>query len=181
MESLPTQTVREALRVVLRDGSKGRLAPSDGEAKARLGALLGCDVPAGPGLADKLLAELRAAAARARRRPALFIARPGGAGGFGQQGARRRVVSEDECFVCRDGGELLCCGACPKAYHLACVGLRAAPPGVWVCWWHACWECGRKKSAAGDVLFRFTSFPHGCARARLRPAREGLGWINGRT
>jgi hypothetical protein len=27
----------------------------------------------------------------------------------------------DLCFICKDGGELLCCDFCPKAVHLACV------------------------------------------------------------
>lgn len=26
--------------------------------------------------------------------------------------------NEDECAVCSDGGDLLLCDACPKAYHL---------------------------------------------------------------
>lgn len=37
--------------------------------------------------------------------------------------------SEDECFVCSDGGELMVCDVkgCPKVYHLECVGLTEWP------------------------------------------------------
>ncbi|XP_039336352.2 autoimmune regulator [Saimiri boliviensis] len=43
--------------------------------------------------------------------------------------------NEDECAVCRDGGELLCCDGCPRAFHLACLSppLRDIPSGTWRC------------------------------------------------
>jgi chromodomain-helicase-DNA-binding protein 5 len=31
------------------------------------------------------------------------------------------------CAICSEGGDLLCCDACPTAVHLACVGLEAIP------------------------------------------------------
>ncbi|XP_006922636.2 autoimmune regulator [Pteropus alecto] len=43
--------------------------------------------------------------------------------------------NEDECAVCRDGGELICCDGCPRAFHLACLSppLREVPSGTWRC------------------------------------------------
>jgi len=41
--------------------------------------------------------------------------------------------SNDACEVCHDGGKLLCCDACPRVYHLCCVGLRRQPRGDWLC------------------------------------------------
>ncbi|XP_045719503.1 autoimmune regulator [Mirounga angustirostris] len=43
--------------------------------------------------------------------------------------------NEDECAVCRDGGELICCDGCPRAFHLACLSppLRDIPSGTWRC------------------------------------------------
>ncbi|XP_012586625.1 PREDICTED: autoimmune regulator [Condylura cristata] len=43
--------------------------------------------------------------------------------------------NEDECAVCRDGGELICCDGCPRAFHLGCLRppLRGVPSGTWRC------------------------------------------------
>lgn len=41
----------------------------------------------------------------------------------------------DYCHICQDGGELLCCDRCPKAYHLQCLypPLKKIPDGTWHC------------------------------------------------
>ncbi|XP_073890023.1 autoimmune regulator isoform X4 [Macaca fascicularis] len=52
-----------------------------------------------------------------------------------EQGRDWGVQNEDECAVCRDGGELICCDGCPRAFHLACLSppLREIPSGTWRC------------------------------------------------
>jgi hypothetical protein len=57
--------------------------------------------------------------------------------------------SEDACFVCGDGGQLLICDddKCGKVYHLACVKLRDMPPGSWFCPRHFCSDCGEVSKA----------------------------------
>ncbi|EPY89323.1 histone-lysine N-methyltransferase NSD2 isoform 1 [Camelus ferus] len=54
--------------------------------------------------------------------------------------------SEDECFRCGDGGQLVLCDrkSCTKAYHLACLGLGKRPFGA----------CGR----SSDVLGSYPAF-----------------------
>ena len=41
--------------------------------------------------------------------------------------------SDDWCSECFQGGDLLCCDACPRAFHLACCGLPNIPSGQWYC------------------------------------------------
>ncbi|MCO5608307.1 hypothetical protein L7F22_062513 [Adiantum nelumboides] len=41
--------------------------------------------------------------------------------------------NDDFCAECGDGGDLVLCDACPKAYHSECVGLVGVPKGDWCC------------------------------------------------
>ena len=50
---------------------------------------------------------------------------------------------EDECFVCNDGGPLVCCDhqGCRKVYHAKCSGINHVPDGDFICQWHRCSVC----------------------------------------
>ncbi|NXW41096.1 AIRE regulator, partial [Nyctiprogne leucopyga] len=52
-----------------------------------------------------------------------------------QDPAPHQHENEDECAACRDGGELICCDGCPRAFHLACLvpPLPRVPSGTWRC------------------------------------------------
>ncbi|KAI3374960.1 hypothetical protein L3Q82_021484, partial [Scortum barcoo] len=73
--------------------------------------------------------------------------------------------NDDECAVCKDGGELICCDGCPQAFHLACLDppLTSIPRlkserfkyistrggiGPWQCGW--C--CGNRVKRENDQL-----------------------------
>ncbi|XP_030468919.2 uncharacterized protein LOC115687473 [Syzygium oleosum] len=51
--------------------------------------------------------------------------------------SRRRRLSTNEnddlCSICFDGGDLLCCDTCPRAFHLECVSLSRIPKDSWNC------------------------------------------------
>ncbi|MCD9560322.1 hypothetical protein HAX54_018937 [Datura stramonium] len=41
--------------------------------------------------------------------------------------------NDDLCSICADGGDLLCCDNCPRAFHTECVSLPSIPTGTWYC------------------------------------------------
>ncbi|KAK2513569.1 Chd5 [Columba guinea] len=67
--------------------------------------------------------------------------------GLGKRGKRRRKKKrieegdgyetdhQDYCEVCQQGGEIILCDTCPRAYHLVCLDpeLEKAPEGRWSC------------------------------------------------
>uniref|UniRef100_A0A8C2X980 Nuclear receptor binding SET domain protein 2 n=1 Tax=Cyclopterus lumpus TaxID=8103 RepID=A0A8C2X980_CYCLU len=57
--------------------------------------------------------------------------------------------SDDDCFRCGDGGQLVLCGkkTCTKTYHLSCLNLTKRPFGRWDCPWHHCDVCGKNSEA----------------------------------
>jgi hypothetical protein len=93
-----------------------------------------------------------------RREQAQYFA-AGPAAGREVKRKRPTLQHEDFCYMCDSGGELLCCGQCPKVYHTECVGLTKVPTGAWTCPWHACAECDKTTSVAGGLLFRCTDCP----------------------
>ncbi|XP_031294732.1 histone-lysine N-methyltransferase NSD2 isoform X1 [Camelus dromedarius] len=76
--------------------------------------------------------------------------------------------SEDECFRCGDGGQLVLCDrkSCTKAYHLACLGLGKRPFGKWECPWHHCDVCGKPS----------TSFCHFCPNSFCKEHQDGTAF-----
>ncbi|XP_036113485.1 histone-lysine N-methyltransferase NSD2 isoform X2 [Molossus molossus] len=76
--------------------------------------------------------------------------------------------SEDECFRCGDGGQLVLCDrkSCAKAYHLSCLGLGKRPFGKWVCPWHHCDVCGKPSA----------SFCHFCPNSVCKEHHDGAAF-----
>nr|XP_054602398.1 autoimmune regulator [Nothobranchius furzeri] len=66
----------------------------------------------------------------------------------GETAASMSHCNDDECAVCKDGGELICCDGCPRAFHLACLKppLSSIPIGSWRCEW-----CCRHRLKGEDV------------------------------
>uniref|UniRef100_A0A5B7BL46 PHD-type domain-containing protein n=1 Tax=Davidia involucrata TaxID=16924 RepID=A0A5B7BL46_DAVIN len=41
--------------------------------------------------------------------------------------------NDDLCIICADGGNLLLCDGCPRAFHIECASLTSVPRGKWYC------------------------------------------------
>eukprot|EP00828_Plagiopyla_frontata_P038262 TRINITY_DN5018_c0_g1_i6.p2 TRINITY_DN5018_c0_g1~~TRINITY_DN5018_c0_g1_i6.p2 ORF type:complete len:203 (+),score=32.89 TRINITY_DN5018_c0_g1_i6:98-706(+) len=40
---------------------------------------------------------------------------------------------DDECKICGETGDVVCCDVCPAVFHLKCLGLKEVPEGNWIC------------------------------------------------
>ncbi|KAJ8754160.1 hypothetical protein K2173_002059 [Erythroxylum novogranatense] len=60
-------------------------------------------------------------------------------------------MSDDMCTKCGDGGNLICCETCPRAFHAACLGLQSVPKGSW-----CCPNCNKSSHGARPIIIRST-------------------------
>jgi hypothetical protein len=40
---------------------------------------------------------------------------------------------DEYCFVCNDGGNVICCDGCTNVAHLSCLKMKSEPTGDWHC------------------------------------------------
>ncbi|XP_047970678.1 uncharacterized protein LOC125213925 isoform X1 [Salvia hispanica] len=83
--------------------------------------------------------------------------------------------SDDMCAVCGDGGELILCNGCPRAFHADCLGLQCPPENDWHCP-HCKDRLGSGRKASGEsrpIILRLTRVvkapefePGGCVICR---------------
>ncbi|KFW01805.1 Chromodomain-helicase-DNA-binding protein 5, partial [Fulmarus glacialis] len=105
--------------------------------------------------------------------------------GLGKRGKRRRKKKrieegdgyetdhQDYCEVCQQGGEIILCDTCPRAYHLVCLDpeLEKAPEGKWSCP-HCVSGVGALRVQAGGRLVETL----GVTLAVLLQEKEGIQW-----
>uniref|UniRef100_A0A3B3ZUG9 PHD-type domain-containing protein n=1 Tax=Periophthalmus magnuspinnatus TaxID=409849 RepID=A0A3B3ZUG9_9GOBI len=60
-----------------------------------------------------------------------------------QEGDGYETDHQDYCEVCQQGGEIILCDTCPRAYHMVCLDpdMEKAPEGKW-----SCPHCGQEVS-----------------------------------
>ncbi|KDP35597.1 hypothetical protein JCGZ_09035 [Jatropha curcas] len=63
-------------------------------------------------------------------------------------------VSDDMCAKCGDGGGLIFCESCPRAFHLECLDLQCVPKGVWQC--PSCIKSGHGGNFTRPIIIRLT-------------------------
>uniref|UniRef100_A0A8K9V1G7 Nuclear receptor binding SET domain protein 2 n=1 Tax=Oncorhynchus mykiss TaxID=8022 RepID=A0A8K9V1G7_ONCMY len=124
----------------------------------RVGLFAVCDIPAGTELTfnynlDCLGNEKTACRCGASNCSGFLGDRPKGKKAKKKVKKRRArnegKESEDECFRCGDGGQLVLCDrkSCTKAFHLSCLDRTKRPFGRWDCPWHHCDVCGKPSEA----------------------------------
>ncbi|KAI9907473.1 hypothetical protein PsorP6_016449 [Peronosclerospora sorghi] len=84
-----------------------------------------------------------------------------------------------DCSVCGVGGELLCCDGCPRAFHVACVGMAAIPASAWFCHectHQTCGACGKNGIRLdAHVICGAEDGSRGCDRVFHLVRGEGRG------
>ncbi|KAF9665085.1 hypothetical protein SADUNF_Sadunf16G0085400 [Salix dunnii] len=64
--------------------------------------------------------------------------------------------NDDLCIICADGGNLLLCDGCPRAFHKGCASLSTFPNGEWYC--QHCQNMFRRENF---VEYNANAFPAG--------------------
>lgn len=67
------------------------------------------------------------------------------------------VNNQEQCQVCRDGGEIVCCLSCPRSYHPTCLNdefQAKAQKSQFYCPQHQCADCEKKTGDAGGLIYR---------------------------
>jgi len=55
-------------------------------------------------------------------------------------------VNDDECYLCEEGGQILCCDNCYRSFHMECIKLKEEPVGDWFCKY-----CQNLKDSNADI------------------------------
>ncbi|CAK7333833.1 unnamed protein product [Dovyalis caffra] len=63
-------------------------------------------------------------------------------------------IGDDMCAECGDGGDLMFCQSCPRAFHAACLDLQDTPEGAWHC--PNCNKFGHEGNFARPIVIRLT-------------------------
>ncbi|KAG7085999.1 hypothetical protein E1B28_003522 [Marasmius oreades] len=94
---------------------------------------------------------------------------------------KQALESQDFCNHCADGGDLIICSFCPRVFHRECRGLtqkEVKTMSFIACSQHACWDCRRRTSDAGYLLFRCRTCPRAlcedCLEDPFQPIDEFL-------
>ncbi|KAF3920808.1 hypothetical protein ABW20_dc0108257 [Dactylellina cionopaga] len=71
---------------------------------------------------------------------------------------KAKIINQDYCQVCLDGGDIICCSSCPRSYHYDCLDeehkYKSDGKMQYHCSQHECYDCEQKTSDAGSMLYR---------------------------
>ncbi|KAF2121075.1 ISWI chromatin-remodeling complex ATPase-like protein ISW2 [Lophiotrema nucula] len=92
---------------------------------------------------------------------------------------RRVIVHEDHCLICFEAGdELITCKSCPRSYHVECLPPEfQAKVRSWngfFCPQHECFDCLKKTSDAGGLIYRCRWCEKGYCEDCLEWGKEDL-------